>query len=72
ILGTGTLQVRRPNRDELLAIKRGTFDYDELLIMADGLMDKIKKATKNSPLPEAPDKEKLEGILIEMRTELYT
>jgi predicted nucleotidyltransferase len=71
IIGTGTLQVKRPNRDELLAIKRGTFDYDELLIMADGLMDKIKTATKNSHLPETPDREKLEGILIEMRNELY-
>jgi len=71
ILATGTLNVKRPNREELLSIKTGHFQYDELLTMANALMDSIEKAYVNSPLPTLPDKERIEGILVQMREELY-
>jgi uncharacterized protein len=71
ILTNGTLNVKRPNRDELLSIKAGHFQYEDLLAMANTLMEGIEKAYENSPLPTLPDNEKIEGILVKMREELY-
>ena len=71
ILRDGQLNVRRPNREELLSIKAGNFQYEQLLEMADRLMAKIEAAYTASALQDAPDKGKVEAILIEMRNELY-
>lgn len=71
ILIKSTLQVKRTNREELLSIKAGDFQYDDLLVMADALMDRIEAAYSTSPLPSYPDKEKVEAILVQMREELY-
>jgi predicted nucleotidyltransferase len=71
ILTSGTLHVKRPNREELLSIKYGDFSYDELVSMAHSLMHRIEVAYAISPLPEYPDKEKAEAILIQMRSVLY-
>jgi uncharacterized protein len=72
ILTTGTLNVKRPNRLELLSIKTGQFQYDELLTMAHSLMDRIESAYDKSLLPELPDTQKIEAVLVQMREELYT
>lgn len=72
ILTTGTLNVKRPNRDELLSIKKGHFQYDELLTKADALMERIESAYDKSPLPELPDSQKIEPVLVQMREVLYT
>ncbi|MBO9199372.1 MULTISPECIES: DNA polymerase beta superfamily protein [Niastella] len=71
ILREGKLNVKRANREELLSIKTGQFQYDDLLVMADSLMQRIETAYENSPLPAMPDKEKIESILVQMREELY-
>jgi uncharacterized protein len=68
---TGKLAVRRINRDELLAIRAGTYDYDELLVMAEELNEKIDVAYEHSQLPHEINKEKAEAILIAIRNELY-
>lgn len=71
ILRDGTLNVRRPNREELLSIKRGDYSYDGLLAMADGLMERIGHAALTSPLPELPDTARIAAILVRIREELY-
>lgn len=71
ILRDGVLNVRRPNREQLLDIKSGNMDYDNLLIMADKLMENIESYRLTSSLPDAPDKAKAEKILVKMREELY-
>jgi len=71
ILSKGALNVKRPNREELLSIKVGNYQYDDLLAMAHSLMDSIETAYENSPLPALPDKENIERILVQMREELY-
>ncbi|WP_207514715.1 DNA polymerase beta superfamily protein [Longitalea luteola] len=71
ILTKGTLQVKRSNREELLSIKAGDFQYDDLLVMADALMNRIEAAYSTSQLTPYPDKEKIEAILVQMREELY-
>jgi hypothetical protein len=71
ILQQGSLQVRRPNRDQLLSIKAGDFQYDELLTMANGLMKEIEEAAQQSSLPALPDQEMAEAALVQIRQQLY-
>lgn len=71
ILRDGKLNVKRPNREELLNIKSGNMNYDDLLGMADRLMENIESYYLTSSLPNSPDKKKAEKVLVEMREELY-
>lgn len=72
ILRDGELNPRRSNREELLAIKSGAYEYDELLQMADELMKRTHLAWIDSKLPETPDKWRIEAILVTIRNELYS
>jgi len=72
ILRDGTLQLKRSNRDELLKIKAGEYEYDQLLTMADELLQKTERAWMNSKLPETPDAKRIEAILVIVRNELYS
>ena len=71
ILSTGKLNIRVSNREELLAIKAGKMEYDDLLQMADDLIVSIEKHYERSNLPEKPNEEKAVGVLIDIREELY-
>lgn len=71
ILRDGKLNVKRPNREQLLRIKSGEMDYEELLTMADKLMENIEHHAAISSLQEKPNKEKAEKALVEIRTQLY-
>ena len=71
ILATGTLNIRVNNREELLAIKAGKMEYDDLLEMADSLINSIELWYQKSELPNQPNPENAEKILVEIRTELY-
>lgn len=65
------IHVKRANREELLSIKSGAFEYNELLKMADAIMERTSEAFEKSNLPEKPDKTKIEKTLVAMRMELY-
>ncbi len=67
----GQIIVRRPNREELLAIRRGERDYDELLAAAEARLVAIDALFEVSNLPEKPDADALNAILVEMRMRLY-
>ena len=71
ILSKGTLNIRVSNREELLSIKAGAMEYDDLLKMADDLIASIENHYETSSLPESPDVEKVVGILVGIREELY-
>ncbi|MBF7090791.1 nucleotidyltransferase domain-containing protein [Flavobacterium sp. ALJ2] len=71
ILATGKLNIRVPNREELLDIKAGNKEYDALLEMADNLIVSIENHYQTSTLPEKPDEDKVIQTLIEIREELY-
>lgn len=68
---TGTLEVVRPNRDELLRIKTGARSYDSLLEYAETLILEIDAASNASTLMTKPDEVKASEILIEIRAQLY-
>jgi hypothetical protein len=71
ILATGKLNIRVSNREELLSIKAGEKEYDDLLQMADDLIASIEKHYETSALQEKPDEEKAIATLIQIREELY-
>lgn len=54
--------VRRPDREELLAIRDGVWSYDELIEQCEQLEVKINLAGEHSKLPDEPDEDALEEL----------
>ena len=67
----GRVNVRRPDRDFLFQIRRGEFEYQTLIDMAEERMALMPELYAASSLPDLPDTQALENLLIELRTELY-
>ncbi|PVY40861.1 nucleotidyltransferase domain-containing protein [Pontibacter virosus] len=63
--------VRRPNREFLLQIKAGAFEYAELLAIAEERIAKMDALYEASDLPEEPDVERLNKVLVEVRKDFY-
>lgn len=72
ILADGQINVHRNNREELLKIRNGEWEYDELIAMANEKMKAVELAYETSSLPEEPNAQAIEMLLIEMRRELYS
>ena len=71
IADTGELNVRRPNREFLLQIRRGEFAYEELVAEAEKLVEQVEAAFASSTLPEAPSKALAEQLLRQTRRAFY-
>lgn len=71
ILSKGTLNIRVSNREELLSIKAGEMEYDDLLQKAEDLILSIEQLYQTSVLPDIPDYEKSIKKLIFIREQLY-
>lgn len=71
ILKEGKVKVHRTDREALLKIRRGEFEYDELIERAEQKMAEIEVAYQHSPLPDQPDQAAIESLLIRLRTHLY-
>lgn len=67
----GEIRVRRPNRDFLLEIRSGQFEYDQLLEWAEEKIRQIEGLFKKSGLPKQPDIGKINSILVDLRENLY-
>jgi len=67
----GIVRVRRPNREFLMRIRRGEFDYEDLMRMAEEKVACIDEAFARSSLPDEPDHETLESVLISIREACY-
>ncbi|WP_400190721.1 hypothetical protein [Hymenobacter sp. B81] len=67
----GQLLVRRPNREFLLQIRRGEFEYEALVSQAEELVKRVEAAFADSPLPDEPDRRAVEQLLIQTRREFY-
>ncbi|MBB6369254.1 DNA polymerase beta superfamily protein [Chryseobacterium shigense] len=72
IFKTNSLQIRVDNRDELLEIKAGNWSYESVMQKAEDLIASIEYYHSISTLPDYPDAEKTEKILIEIREKLYS
>jgi predicted nucleotidyltransferase len=62
ILVDGTLVVRRPDADELLAIRHGAWAYDDLVTWAEAADAEMQVLVKTSPLPHAPSLPALDAL----------
>lgn len=54
-------------RDRLLAVKRGDMPWDEIEAWRTGLTSQMAAALDASPLPEVPDRDRVEEFLISVR-----
>jgi hypothetical protein len=62
IVSRGEVIVRRPDRDELLAIRDGAWSFERLLEEAERMAATITSATKASALPESVDEDATEAL----------
>jgi hypothetical protein len=67
----GKIIVRRPNREFLLQIRSGAFDYQELLTQAEKRIAGMEEIYERSDLPEEPDLNRINETLIRVRRQVY-
>lgn len=67
----GVIRVRRPDREELLAIRSGKFSYEELVAKAEEMYAGLAAAYAASGLPEAPDRDVANRLLAEIRVDFW-
>ena len=71
ILGEGKLQVRRPNREDLLLIRKGAYQYEALSARADQKLEEIESLAARSVLPDLPNKGQIQSLLVAVRKGWY-
>lgn len=62
ILTLGKVIVKRPDRDELLAIRNGAWEYEALVAWATQQDTELTEVMKTSVLPRAPDRNALDKL----------
>lgn len=68
---TGKINVRRPNREFLMDIKAGKYEYDTLMEIAEGLQEKVNLAFDQSTLQETPDVKAIQLLSYQIREKFY-
>ena len=63
--------VKRFDRAFLLSIKKGDYEYAELLQMANLKQQEMEMAFENSDLQEKPDRELLNELTYKIRKKFY-
>jgi hypothetical protein len=66
ILSGQGVNVKRPDRDDLLAIRNGKLTYDELIALAEDYDRQLDDLYEKSDLPHAPDVEQINRLLVEV------
>ncbi len=66
ILVNGDLRVQRPDADELLAIRDGVMNFDELMEMTTTLRKEVEDAEVSSSLPKSPPIDEIERVYFEL------
>ena len=61
---TGELTVYRPDRAELLAVKNGEWELEQVKSEAEMLHERMRDAKESSPLPKNPDTQSIEKLLV--------
>lgn len=71
IAKTKQINVVRHDRDFLLSIKNGEYQYDQLLTLAKQKQAEMELAFEASDLPESPDLELINQLLVKFRENFY-
>ena len=66
MLSTGKVIVKRPDREELIAIRSGGWSYDQVIEEAESLDKRAEELYKTSFLPKTPDFEYLDRLCIKL------
>jgi hypothetical protein len=66
ILETGQVLVKRPDREELLAIREGAWSYEQLVEWSEREDRALEALVHHSPLPAKPDMRKLDALCMAM------
>jgi hypothetical protein len=64
LMRTGKVTFPLPNREHVLAIKTGQIPYEEVTQEIESLRKEVEKATLESILPEEPDYEFINGLVL--------
>jgi predicted nucleotidyltransferase len=72
-LAEGKLLVRRPDEqiEKLMKIRRGEYEYEDLLAEAEAMITGLDALYENSTLPNSVDKEIVLNALLDMRRHFY-
>jgi uncharacterized protein len=65
------VNVRRPEREYLLKVRAGEFSYEDLLKEAEDKIEIVDDLFKKSDLPEQPDHEAADKLLVQIREVIY-
>jgi len=65
----GVLRVRRPNREYLLRVRAGEFEYEELVAKAEAQLVQVQEDFAASSLPDEPDRAQVNALLVQVREE---
>ncbi len=63
----GVLRIRRPNRDYLLRVRSGEFDYEDLVSRAEEQLATVVTDFEASGFQDQPDRERVNRLLVEIR-----
>jgi predicted nucleotidyltransferase len=66
------VQVKRSDREELLAIRNGRLSYEELVQMAQEYEQQLDELYKTSDLPHAPDSARINRLLLDIYRDYWT
>ncbi len=66
-----TINVRRPNAEFLIGIRKGKYDLTKLLNEAEGKMQELNKAFDECDLPDKADRGFLMSLLVKIRRKYY-
>jgi hypothetical protein len=69
IAGEGALRIRRPDREWLLRVRTGEFDYETLVAIAEEKLEAVRVAFGASALPDVPDRKCAIETLLHIRVE---
>jgi len=65
------INVKRSNREFLLDIKSGKYEYDQLLEMSHKLQEDMEIAFDNSSLPDVPNRDYINDMTYRLREKFY-
>lgn len=71
-LAMGELNVEREDAQELIEIKKGEWALDKVIQEANRLFAAAQEALIHSPLPQHPDRDRAEGLCIEIMMDRFT
>jgi uncharacterized protein len=66
-----SVRVYREDRDLLLHIRAGEFSFEELMQQVEEKMEQIEALFSVSDLPDAPNVDAAESLLVNIRREFY-